>query len=60
MYKQVLLAHWCYSKNFGDALNPYLLSKLTGLKVVYCNLEKPHLLKEFVSMLRHIKHRKKY
>lgn len=32
-----LYAHWCHFNNFGDALNPYLLNKLSGSKVIYCN-----------------------
>ena len=23
---EYILAHWCYSSNFGDALNPYFTS----------------------------------
>ena len=34
---EYILAHWCYSSNFGDALNPYLLNKLSGKKVKYSN-----------------------
>ncbi len=36
MMGKYILAHWCYSGNFGDALNPYLLEKLSGMKVKYC------------------------
>lgn len=28
--KESIKVHWCYIDNFGDALNPYLLEKLTG------------------------------
>lgn len=55
-----LLAHWCYTKNFGDALNPYLLNKLTGKKIIYCNYEKPDLWNCFVNLCRSILHFRTY
>lgn len=41
-----LYAHWCYTNNCGDALNPYILHKLSGCKVVYCNYKSPNYIKE--------------
>lgn len=38
-----LYAHWCYFNNFGDALNPYLLNKLSGCKVIFCNSVNPQI-----------------
>jgi len=29
-------AYWCKSNNFGDALTPWIINKLTGLPVNYC------------------------
>jgi Polysaccharide pyruvyl transferase. len=60
MTKGKLLAHWCYFKNVGDALNPYLLHKLTGKKIVYCNLVNPNYKKEFISIIKSLAHCKKY
>lgn len=28
-------AYWCFSNNFGDALTPYLIHKLSGKNVIY-------------------------
>ncbi|QBQ55138.1 polysaccharide pyruvyl transferase family protein [Nitrosococcus wardiae] len=28
--------YWYYSKNFGDALNPYLIEKISGIKPKHC------------------------
>lgn len=60
MNKQHLLAHWCHCGNFGDALNPYLLKKLTGRSVRYCNTSNPHIKQEVLSMIWHFLHLKKY
>lgn len=47
-----LKATWWYEPNFGDALNPYLLEKLSGQKVEYCPEHRPFLkveLRRFLS-----------
>lgn len=58
--KKYILAHWCYSANFGDALNPYLLKKLTGCKVKYCNTFKPNYKQELIGMLKILLHLHRY
>ena len=60
MSNKSLYAHWCYCNNFGDALNPYLLKRLTGKKVKYCNTGKPNLKSEPRMMLSSIKHFRSY
>ena len=60
MDNKYLYAHWCYCNNFGDALNPYLLERLTGKKVKYCNTERPKLKQEIRMMLSSIKHLRRY
>ena len=57
---EYILAHWCYSSNFGDALNPYLLSKLSGKKVKYCNSFTPNYKEEVLHLFRAIFHFHKY
>ena len=52
--KESIKVHWCYIDNFGDALNPYLLEKLTGKKVVYRNFENPNYKKEFKLFIKSI------
>lgn len=50
--KKRLKATWWYEPNFGDALNPYLLEKLSGQKVEYCPEHRPFLkveLRRFLS-----------
>ena len=50
--KKRLKATWWYEPNFGDALNPYLLSKLSGCQVEYCPEHRPFFkveLKRFLS-----------
>ena len=47
-----LKATWWYEPNFGDALNPYLLEKLSGQKVEYCPEHRPFFkveLRRFLS-----------
>lgn len=47
-----LKATWWYEPNFGDALNPYLLEKLSGYKVEYCPEHRPFFkveLRRFLS-----------
>lgn len=51
-----LYAHWCYSDNCGDALNPYLLHKLSGCKIVYCNYKNPNFIQELRYFIREITH----
>ncbi len=46
---EYILAHWCYSSNFGDALNPYLLNKLSGKKVKYSNSFTPNYKRRNIS-----------
>ncbi|HHS9578074.1 TPA: polysaccharide pyruvyl transferase family protein [Raoultella planticola] len=50
--KENIKVHWCYIDNFGDALNPYLIGKLTGKKVVYRNFEKPNYKKEIKLLIK--------
>lgn len=49
-----LYAHWCYIDNFGDALNPYLLNKLSGCKVIYCNYKFPNYYSEIKVLIKNI------
>lgn len=37
-------AFWYSSNNFGDALNYYLLSKLSGKEVIHASTNEPHLM----------------
>ena len=53
---EYILAHWCYSSNFGDALNPYLLNKLSGKKVKYSNSFTPNYKEEIFHLVRSICH----
>ena len=57
---EYILAHWCYSSNFGDALNPYLLNKLSGKKVKYSNSFTPNYKEEIFHLVRSICHFHKY
>lgn len=41
MIKTVIPAYWHRSINFGDKLTPYIIEKLTGKKVVYCDAINP-------------------
>ncbi len=60
MMGKYILAHWCYSGNFGDALNPYLLEKLSGMKVKYCNSFKPDYKVELWQMIKTLLHLHRY
>lgn len=60
MNRKSLYAHWCNCRNFGDALNPYLLKKLTGRKVKYCNTQEPDMKYEIMNMLKTWKHLRRY
>lgn len=46
-----LKATWWYEPNFGDALNPYLLGKLSGRRVEYCPQHRPFFKEEFKRFL---------
>lgn len=46
-----LKATWWYEPNFGDALNPYLLGKLSGRRVEYCPQHRPFFKEEFNRFL---------
>ena len=47
-----LTAYWWYEKNFGDALNPFLLERLSGKHVVYTPAaHKPNFRKEWKRFL---------
>jgi pyruvyltransferase len=35
MINQSINAYWCLSSNFGDALTPYIINKLSGKDVIY-------------------------
>lgn len=52
--------HWCNIENFGDALNPYLISNLSGLPVKYRNYKTPSYYKELRSLIKSILTLKKY
>jgi hypothetical protein len=58
--KNIILAHWCYWENFGDALNPYLLERLSGCKVKYCNSYMPNYRKELIRLIKSILHLHRY
>lgn len=58
--KEYIKAHWCYMDNFGDAINPYLLSKLSGKRVVYRNYNKPDYWIEFKMLMRCFLNNKHY
>ena len=60
MMGKYILAHWCYSGNFGDALNTYLLEKLSGMKVKYCNSFKPDYKVELWQMIKTLLHLHRY
>jgi hypothetical protein len=48
---------WCYYGNLGDALSPYIVSGLSGLRVRYNNFKNPDYLHEFYLLCRnHIKY----
>ncbi|HBR4284175.1 TPA: hypothetical protein L9U88_005211, partial [Klebsiella pneumoniae] len=57
---ETIKVHWCYIDNFGDALNPYLLEKLTGKKVVYRNFDKPNYKKEIKLLIKSLLQFKSY
>jgi hypothetical protein len=44
---------WCLSQNFGDALNPYLIEKLTGKRAVYVASGAPTLKYLMVGSILH-------
>lgn len=52
--------HWCNIENFGDALNPYMISKLSGLPVIYRNYNTPNYYREFKSLVKCILTLKSY
>lgn len=54
-----IYAHWCYIDNCGDALNPYLLGKLSGCKVIYCNNTLPRYTTELKRVIKQIIQKKK-
>lgn len=58
--KENIKVHWCYIDNFGDALNPYLIGKLTGKKVIYRNFDKPNYKKEVKILIKSILKLKSY
>ena len=48
-----MIAYWWYERNFGDALNPYLLEKLSGKKVCYTPAAHvPDFRKEWVRFIK--------
>ena len=51
-----IYAHWCYFNNFGDALNPYLINKLSGCKVIYCNYKNPNIKTEIKYIINEVTH----
>lgn len=57
-----ILAHWCYFTNFGDALNPYLLEKLSGKKVLFCKYHRREfgIKREILSLARSLLRCQKY
>lgn len=54
-----IYAHWCYTDNCGDALNPYILEKLSGCKVVFCNYKTPNYITEFKNIIKCLLSRKR-
>ncbi|WP_227646050.1 hypothetical protein, partial [Klebsiella pneumoniae] len=52
--------HWCNIENFGDALNPYLISIISWLPVEYRNYKTPSYYKELRSLATCILTFKKY
>jgi hypothetical protein len=44
--------YWCYYGNLGDALNPYIVSGLSGLGVKYSTSENPNYLYELYLLCR--------
>jgi hypothetical protein len=57
---QKIRVHWCYINNFGDALNPYIIEKLSGLKLKYCNYTKPDFNSELKLLIKSILKREMY
>ena len=52
--KKTIKLHWCPIRNFGDALNPYLFSKLSGCKVVYRNYTNPDYWLELKVLIKSV------
>ena len=55
-----IYAFWWYEENFGDALTPYLIKKLSGKKVIYTCWHRPYFKVEAKRLLNSITHFKKY
>jgi len=53
-------AFWWYEKNFGDALNPFLLERLSGKKVIFCNQHRPYYKEEFRRFFKCLRNREWY
>jgi len=56
----MIYAYWWYEENFGDALTPYLLKRLSGKKVIYTCWHRPYFKVEAKRLLNNITHFKKY
>ena len=55
-----IYAFWWYEENFGDALTPYLIKKLSGKRVVYTSWHRPYFKVETKRLIRSIVQFKKY
>ena len=58
--KEKVYAYWWYEENFGDALTPYLIKKLSGKRVVYTCWHRPYFKVEAKRLFNSITHFKKY
>lgn len=56
----MIYAYWWYEENFGDALTPYLIKKLSGKRVVYTCWHRPYFKVETKRLFYCITHLKKY
>lgn len=48
----MIRATWWNEPNFGDALTPYLLKKLTGQRIRYCTLHRPFFKLEWKKFVK--------
>lgn len=58
--REIIYAFWWYEENFGDALTPYLLKRLSGKKVIYTCWHRPYFKVEAKRLFNNITHFKKY
>lgn len=52
MKDNAIKVHWCNIDNYGDAINPYLISKISGCAVKYRNFQNPDFKKEIKNLIK--------